>query len=175
MHGKRRPSKCGTAPQWAASRSSCPSSSKIVTSSASQKRAALLTTASSTGWSSVGEALMILRTSAVAVRCSSASCSSRVSRATSVSGLAAEEPLWRGVFGVLRRFSVTVLRRLVLAASPPPALERRLIASPEAQDKASCRFKLAHWKRPGAVLCVTANFDRECPLWVKSRRRPVSA
>ena len=64
-----------------------------------------------------------------------------------------------------------VLRRCDLARSPP-ALERRLIAFPKAQDKASCRFKLAHWKRPGAVLCVTANFDRECPLWVISGHSP---
>ena len=52
---------------------------------------------------------------------------------------------------------------------------RRLIASPKAQDKASCRLKIAHWKRPGAVLCVTANFDRECPLWVKSGHSSASA
>jgi hypothetical protein len=39
----------------------------MIASSAPQKRTALLTTTSRTGWSSVGEALMILRTSPVAV------------------------------------------------------------------------------------------------------------
>jgi len=29
---------------------------------------------------------------------------------------------------------------------------RRLIASPKAQDKASCQLKIAHWKRSGAAL-----------------------
>jgi hypothetical protein len=38
------------------------------------------------------------------------------------------------VFGALRRFNV--LRRCVFS-SLPPALSRRLIASPEAEDKAS--------------------------------------
>ena len=51
----------------------------------------LRATTSNTDWSSVGEVLIILRTSAVAVCCSCASCSSRVSRATSVSWPAAEE------------------------------------------------------------------------------------
>src|SRR5215469_8225842 len=77
----------------------------------------------------------------------------------SVSALAIAVVRGRAVFDLLRRFP---------AAALPPALERRLIAFPKAQDKASRRFKLAHWKRPGAVLCVTANFDRECPLWVRS-------
>jgi hypothetical protein len=126
-HGKRTPiSRGGTAPQWAAERRSCPSSSKIDTSSASQKRAALLTTASRTGWSSVREALMILRTSAVAVCCSRASFSSRVSRATSVSwspgGLRRTT-----AFGALLRFSVADFRCRFLTGSSP-ALERRRIA-----------------------------------------------
>ena len=108
MHGKRSPiSSCVTGPQWAAIRRSGPSSSKMVTSSASHKRAALLTTTSSTGWSSVGEALMILRTSAVALCCSSASSRSRVRRASSVS--------WPTDSGALRRFGVTALWRCDLA------------------------------------------------------------
>ena len=44
----------GIGPQWAATRRSGPSTSKIVMSSALQKRAALLTTTSSTGWGLVG-------------------------------------------------------------------------------------------------------------------------
>src|SRR5262249_5887270 len=104
---------------------------------------------------------MTRRTSAVAACNSRASFSSRVSRATSVSWPEAEELLWRTGFRVFALW-LRALASLLLAP------ERRLIAFPKAQDKASCRFKLAHWKRPGAVLCVTANFDRECPLWVKS-------
>jgi hypothetical protein len=38
-------------------------------------------------------------------------------------------------FGAWRRFDVAVLRRRALPGSPP-ALERRLIAFPKAQDKA---------------------------------------
>src|SRR5262249_23359030 len=104
---------------------------------------------------------------------SSASSRSRVSRATSVSSLGTKEPRAPTDSGALRRFGVTALWRCDLA-DLPPALERRLIAFPKAQDKASRRFKLAHWKRPGAVLCVTANFDRECPLWAKSGHCAVS-
>ena len=62
--------------------------------------------------------------------------SSRVSRATSVSWPAADELRRRTAFGALRRFRATVLRRRVLTGSPP-ALERRLIAFPSAQDEAS--------------------------------------
>jgi len=74
------------------------------------------------------ERLIAFSTSAVAVRCSSASFSSRVSRATFVSEPAADELRRRAVFGPLRR-SVAAFRRRVLAGSPP-ALERRLIGSP---------------------------------------------
>jgi hypothetical protein len=41
----------------------------------------------------------------------------------------------RAALGKLRRFGATVFWRRVLAGSPP-ALERRLIAFPKAQDKA---------------------------------------
>jgi hypothetical protein len=85
--------------------------------------AALLATTSSTGWSSVGEVLMILRTSAVAVCCSWASLSSRVSRATSVSWPAGEELRWRTAF---RAFAL----RLRALASLLLAVERRRIAHP---------------------------------------------
>src|SRR6516225_6314891 len=93
----------------------------MVTSSASQKRAALLTTTSSTAWSSVGEALMTFRTSAVALCCSSASSRSRRSRADSLSA--------RTVVA-LRRFSPCALRLRALA-SLLLALERRRIAHPK--------------------------------------------
>jgi len=40
-----------------------------------------------------------------------------------------------GVFDTLRRLGGDGLRRRFLAASSPPALERRLIAFPKAQDR----------------------------------------
>src|SRR5262249_16094905 len=101
----------------------------MLTSSASQKRAVLLTTTSNTGRSSTGEALMVLRTSAVAVCCSCASCSSRRSRATSVSWPEADELLWRAAFGAFA-LRLRALVGLLLA------LERRRIASLKAQDYA---------------------------------------
>ena len=72
---------------------------------------------------------MTWSTSDVAVCCSNASFSSRVSRATSVSWLAAEGLRRDAAFSALRRFSFTALRRRVLTGLPP-ALERRLTASP---------------------------------------------
>src|SRR5262249_13540994 len=54
----------------------------------------------------------------------------------------------RIAFGALRRFSVVALR-LCDFADLLPALERRLIAFPKAQDKASCRLKIAHCKVDG--------------------------
>src|SRR6516162_10946220 len=96
----------------------------------------LCTMASNTGCVSLGELLMIFRISAVAACCSKASFNSRLRRATFFSSLA-EEKLFRcGVFDTLRRLGGDGLRRRFLGASSPPALERRLIASPEAQDKA---------------------------------------
>jgi hypothetical protein len=66
------------------------------------------------------------KTSEVAVSRSSASSRSRVRRASSVS--------WPTDSGALRRFGVTALWRRDLVRSPP-ALERRLIAFPKAQDR----------------------------------------
>ena len=89
---------------------------------------------------------MTLSTSAVATCCSCASFSSRASRATSVSGPV--ELRDRTAIGALRRFGVIVLRRCDLV-DLPPALERRLIAFPEAQDKALQAVRLAHQKWQG--------------------------
>ena len=50
--------------------------------------------------------------------------------------------------GAPRRFTVAALWRRDLARSPP-ALERRLIAFPEAQDKALQAVRLAHQKWQG--------------------------
>src|SRR6516162_7630612 len=88
---------------------------------------------------------MTCSTLEIAACCSSASCSSRVSRATSVSWPGTEEPRAPTDSGALRRFGVTALWRCDLAGLPP-APERRLIAFPKAQDKASCRLKIAYWE-----------------------------
>ena len=74
---------------------------------------------------------MTLSTSDVAVCCSSASFSLRSS--SSIFSLASAAGGLRPTFSALRCFNV--LRRCVFAALPP-ALSRRLIASPEAQDRA---------------------------------------
>ncbi len=77
---------------------------------------------------------MSLRISETAESCSNDSSRSRVSSTTFLSWLTADELRRRTAFGALRRFSVTVLRRRALTGLRP-ALERRLIAPPEAQDK----------------------------------------
>src|SRR6516164_230383 len=100
----------------------------------SQSRLALSAIMSNTGWTSVGERLMTLSTSAVATCCSRASFSSRVSRATSVSWPATKEPRAPTDSGALRRFDVTTLWRCDLARSRP-ALERRLIAFPRLRTR----------------------------------------
>src|SRR5215469_2268694 len=126
--GKRTPITCGTAPQCAAIRRACSSTSKMVTSSAPQKRAALLTTTFSTGPSSLGEVLMILRISAVAVCCSRASSSSPRSRGASEARR----------FGVFARW-LRALAGLLLA------LERRRIAHPKGLGLR--RFSKWHYSR----------------------------
>jgi hypothetical protein len=83
---------------------------------------------SNTGWTSFGERLMTLSTSAVATCCSRASFSSRASRAAFVSLLAAPVLRRRTPFGALR--CVNFMRRCGLTALPP-VLSRRLIASLE--------------------------------------------
>jgi hypothetical protein len=70
----------------------------------------------------------------MAVFSSSASFSSLISRAISVSWLEAEEPLWRTA-RVVRRLGVFALRLRALASSLF-ALERRRMAYPKAQDYA---------------------------------------
>ena len=81
---------------------------------------------------------MTFSTSEVAVCCSSASFSSRVRALICSCGPAAERLRRCAVFGALWRCNV--LGRCVFP-SLLPVLLRRLIASPEAQDKASYRFK----------------------------------
>ena len=82
---------------------------------------------------SAGEPLITRKTSFDAVRCSSASCSSRRSRPTSISSVVGEIPRQFGVFAALLRFNLTGLRRRDLAVSPP-TLERRFITSPYAES-----------------------------------------
>ena len=111
--------------------------------------------ASNTGCVSVGEPLIAPRISAVCR--SSASSRSRVSRATSVSILEMGELGRPAIFGALPRFHV--LGRCAFAALPPVLL-RRLIASPEAQD----RHRSGQTGRREGV-----GRNGQCPLWVKSR------
>ena len=87
------------------------------------------------GFNSPGDVLMMRNTSAEAFSRSSASSRSRLNSATFASLPATEELRRRTAFGALRRFSVVVLRRCD-SVDLPPALERRLIAFPKAQDKA---------------------------------------
>src|SRR5262249_2683039 len=103
---------------------------------ASQMRVAFASMASKTGPSSPGELEMTFKTSDVAVCCSCASFSSRVRALICSCGPAAENLRRRAVLGVFWRFNV--LGRCVLP-SLLPVLLRRLIASPEAQDRASYR------------------------------------
>jgi hypothetical protein len=79
---------------------------------------------------------MMRSTSAVAFCCSNASSRSRLSSAIFVLVLALEGLRRPLTFGALGRSSVAALRRRVLIGLPP-ALKRRRIASPMAQDKAS--------------------------------------
>ena len=105
-----------------------PSQRKILPNFAPQIRAALSNMVANTGCTSPGELEITWSTSDVAVCCSNASFSSRVSRATSVTGLAAEELRRGAAFSALRGFSFAVLRRRVLTGLPP-ALERLFTAS----------------------------------------------
>jgi hypothetical protein len=87
------------------------------------------------------------RISDVAVCCCLASLNSRVSRAMFVSLPTADELRRRTSFGAAPVLRATFLRRRALTGSPP-ALGRRLIASPYARDKASSRPTLSHTIRP---------------------------
>src|SRR5262249_61068130 len=63
------------------------------------------------------------------------------------------------------------------AAAPPSSVmnSRRLIASPEAQDKASNRLRLAHRKEPADVRFTPESghvrYNLRCPLWANSGHR----
>src|SRR6516164_8472765 len=118
---------------------------------ASQTRTAFSSMAWKIGFNSPGDVLMMRNTSADAVSRSSASSRSRLNSATFASLPATEELRRCTDFDALRRLGVVVLRRCNFA-DLPPALERRLIAFPKAQDKASCRLKIAHWNVDGVSL-----------------------
>src|SRR4029077_3794331 len=101
---------------------------------APHRRAALVMIASNTGAAALGDRLITLSTSPVAVCRSSASVScfrassrSRVRRAVSVSWSVVAERGPGTVLGGTERFCVAALRRCALIGLPP-ALERRRIA-----------------------------------------------
>src|SRR6516165_6984037 len=100
----------------------------MVTSSASQKCAAILRTTSSTACNSAGEALMILRTSSIALCCTRASSRSRESTATL--GSTSAPCCLREFRGADRRVrdadtDVRLLRRRTMIA--PPVDERKIM------------------------------------------------
>jgi hypothetical protein len=82
---------------------------------------------------SPGELEIIFKTSDVAVCCSSASSRSRMSSAIVSVVSTTEELRRRATFAELRRFNI-LWRRVFVAL---PALSRRLITAPEAQDEPS--------------------------------------
>ena len=136
---RRASANAGGAPCRATNRNASPSVRNSVPNFASQMRTAFASRASNTGFNSPGELEMTFSTSEVAVCCSSVSfslCSS--SAILSVVSTAGGS---RPAFDALRRFNV--LGRCVFAVLPP-VLPRRLIASPEAQDRASYRLKPAN-------------------------------
>ena len=117
----------GGAPCVAVMRKLSPSRSQRLPNLASQMRVALANMVLKTGSNALGALEMMRSTSEVAVCCSNASCSSRVSRATSASWLPAKERR-EATFGASRGFSFTALRRRDLAG-PLAALARLFIAS----------------------------------------------
>src|SRR5262249_43902865 len=117
------------------------------------------TSVSSTALRTKVERLITLSTSAVAVCCSSAC--ARCFRACASSRVRWSSSLWRFREGPRLRLAFGAFRRRVLTGWPP-ALERRLIAFPKAQDKALYQTR-------------TPEVSDECPLWVKSRHRRMFA
>src|SRR6516164_206280 len=146
----------GICPIWAIARSRSPSRRQITLLFASHTRAAFSLTVSRTTSILVGELLITRSTSAIAVCCSNAASSSRVSRLASVFLAKGSEPRRWTVFGTLR--CLNVFRRCVFATFPP-VFPGRPIVSPEAQDRASYRLKLVPWKGWYHVC--------SCPLWAK--------
>src|SRR5580700_6377038 len=96
-------------------------------------RVAFSRIASKTGFKSPGDDLTTLRTSEAAESCSIVSSRSRLSSAIFVSALVLDVLRRPPTFGALGRCNVAAFRRRVLVGLPP-ALERRRIASPKAQD-----------------------------------------
>src|SRR6516164_2117297 len=88
------------------------------------------------------DALMRRNTSAVAFSRSSASSRSRVSRATLVSSQAPDELRERTVFGAMRLLRAAAFGACALG-DLPPALDRRRICRPSAQDKASWQGQIS--------------------------------
>jgi hypothetical protein len=122
---------------------------------ASQIRTPFSSIAANTGWRSPGELLIIWRTFEVAVCCSNASFNWLLSRAISVSWLAAEELRGRAPFRLLRSFAFAVLRRRA-STGPPLTLERRFNVSPTLRTKWSS-LSLAQRKWRGGTLIADVN------------------
>jgi hypothetical protein len=120
-----------------------------------------------TGSSPAGEELMTCSTSAVAFCCSSASSRSRLNSATFLFRSAADDSRWCATFGAVRRFGVAAFWRRDLTDAEP-ALERRRMAHPKAQDYADFKVGL----QQGFATCEMgfgvglhgSILSRSCPL-----------
>jgi len=144
----------------------------ISASVTSSSRATLFAIALSVDAVSVGELEIALNTSEVALCCSNASSRSRLSSAIVVLSLVLEGLRRPLTLGALKRLGVAAFRRRVLIGLPP-ALERRRIASPKAQDKASYRPKLVQWEWPrvtSSTVCQVVAPRQEGTGLLSSRR-----
>src|SRR5258706_13921335 len=101
----------------------------------------------------------------VAVCRASASFNSRLRASTCSCGSTAEGARSDVAFSALRRFGLNVLRRRVLTGSLP-ALERRFIASPEAQERTSYRIKRG-LKGGSCVVLRLCRRLRPAGLWLR--------
>jgi hypothetical protein len=141
---------------------------------APQMRVAFSRMASKTGFGSLGDELMTRSTSEVASSRANDSCSSRLSRATWVSGWVAEELRVRTALGALPRFGVAALSALRLV-DLRSLLERRRIAFTEAQTarlwltvmRLQQGFAAGGMGVQGSV-CTAAILSRSRPLWANN-------
>src|ERR1022692_891816 len=143
-------------------------------------RVAFSSIALNTGSSSPGELEMTLNTSEVAVCCSSASSRSRLSNATFLFSLAADDLRRRTALGAMGGFSINVLRRRALTALPP-ALSRRFMPIPKTRTRhlsgSNQRFdrglKPASKLLPQCTANVAVGSLADKPSWAKIHLCPL--
>jgi hypothetical protein len=159
----------GICPICVTTRSRSPSRLQITQLFASHKRAAFSLTISRTASILVGELLITRSTSAIAICCSNAASSSRVSRLASVFLAKGSETRWT-VFGTLR--CPNVLRRCVFATFPR-VFPRRLIVAPEAWmgDRSNSHVCSGRGRCPLWVISRHTQCNVACPLYPQQRPR----